>query len=111
MWLKKRINKGIGHNIFKNLATLVRASNVWSQNIFLIWQPWRALHMFVLAVLPAPNSGSRDQEPPPLFGRSECRKIYSKYRTTGTWDQRYDFLNIFAEKFGEKICVYDSKQS
>jgi methionine salvage enolase-phosphatase E1 len=28
-----------------------------------------------------------------------------------TWDRCYDFLNIFAEKFGEKIGVFDSKQS
>jgi hypothetical protein len=28
-----------------------------------------------------------------------------------TWDRCYDFLNIFAEKFFEKIGVFDSKQS
>jgi hypothetical protein len=28
-----------------------------------------------------------------------------------TWDRCYDFLNIFAEKFSEKIGVFDSKQS
>jgi hypothetical protein len=27
------------------------------------------------------------------------------------WGRCYDFLNIFAEKFGEKIGVFDSKQS
>jgi hypothetical protein len=27
------------------------------------------------------------------------------------WDRCYDFLNIFAEKFSEKIGVFDSKQS
>jgi hypothetical protein len=27
------------------------------------------------------------------------------------WDRCYDFLNIFAEKFGEKIRIFDSKQS
>jgi hypothetical protein len=28
-----------------------------------------------------------------------------------SWDRCYDFLNIFAEKFSEKIGVFDSKQS
>jgi hypothetical protein len=27
------------------------------------------------------------------------------------WDRCYDFFNIFAEKFSEKIGVFDSKQS
>jgi hypothetical protein len=27
------------------------------------------------------------------------------------WSRCYDFLNIFAEKLGEKIGVFDSKQS
>jgi hypothetical protein len=27
-----------------------------------------------------------------------------------SWDRCYDFLNIFAEKFSEKIGVFDSKQ-
>jgi hypothetical protein len=27
------------------------------------------------------------------------------------WDRCYDFLNIFAEKFSEKIGIFDSKQS
>jgi hypothetical protein len=27
------------------------------------------------------------------------------------WDRCYDFLNIFAEKFSEKIGVFVSKQS
>jgi hypothetical protein len=27
------------------------------------------------------------------------------------WDRCYDFLNIFAENFGEKIGVFDLKQS
>jgi hypothetical protein len=27
------------------------------------------------------------------------------------WDRCYDFKNIFAEKFSEKIGVFDSKQS
>jgi hypothetical protein len=27
------------------------------------------------------------------------------------WDRCYDFLNIFAKKIGEKIGVFDSKQS
>jgi SP family myo-inositol transporter-like MFS transporter 13 len=27
-----------------------------------------------------------------------------------SWDRCYDFLNIFAEIFSEKICVFDSKQ-
>jgi hypothetical protein len=31
-------------------------------------------------------------------------------RTSGR-GRYYDFLNIFAEKFGEKIGVFDSKQS
>jgi hypothetical protein len=30
---------------------------------------------------------------------------------TRTRDRCYDFLNIFAEKFSEKIGVFDSKQS
>jgi hypothetical protein len=36
-----------------------------------------------------------------------------RYRLGGraTWDRCYDFLNIFAEKFGEKIAVFYSKQS
>jgi hypothetical protein len=28
-----------------------------------------------------------------------------------TWDRCYDFKNIFAKKFSEKIGVFDSKQS
>jgi hypothetical protein len=28
-----------------------------------------------------------------------------------SWDRCYDFLNIFAEKFSEKIGVFDSRQS
>jgi hypothetical protein len=28
-----------------------------------------------------------------------------------TWDRCYDFKNIFAEKFSEKIGAFDSKQS
>jgi hypothetical protein len=28
-----------------------------------------------------------------------------------SWDRCYDFLNIFDEKFSEKIGVFDSKQS
>jgi hypothetical protein len=28
-----------------------------------------------------------------------------------TWDRCYDFLNIFAEQFSEKIGDFDSKQS
>jgi hypothetical protein len=28
-----------------------------------------------------------------------------------SWDRCYDFLNIFAEFFGEKIGFFDSKQS
>jgi hypothetical protein len=28
-----------------------------------------------------------------------------------TWYRCYDFLNFFAEKFSEKIGVFDSKQS
>jgi hypothetical protein len=27
------------------------------------------------------------------------------------WDRCYDLKNIFAEKFGEKIGIFDSKQS
>jgi hypothetical protein len=27
-----------------------------------------------------------------------------------TWDRCYDFLNIFAETFSEKIGVFDSQQ-
>jgi hypothetical protein len=27
------------------------------------------------------------------------------------WDRCYDFLNIFAEKFSEKMGIFDSKQS
>jgi hypothetical protein len=27
------------------------------------------------------------------------------------WDRWYDFLNIFAKKFGEKIGVLDTKRS
>jgi hypothetical protein len=35
-----------------------------------------------------------------------------KLETIGvTGDRCYDFLNIFAEKFSEKIGVFDSKQS
>jgi hypothetical protein len=37
------------------------------------------------------------------FGRPNVTQI-SK-------DRCYDFINIFAEKFGEKIGVFDSKQS
>jgi hypothetical protein len=33
------------------------------------------------------------------------------WRHLSSWDQCYDFLNIFAEKFSEKISVFDSKQS
>jgi hypothetical protein len=36
--------------------------------------------------------------------------IYTHAQTC-TWDRCYDFLNIFAKKFGEKIGVFDSKQS
>jgi hypothetical protein len=28
----------------------------------------------------------------------------------GNWDRCYDFLNIFAEFFGEKIGAFDTKQ-
>jgi hypothetical protein len=28
----------------------------------------------------------------------------------GTWDRCYDFLNIFAEKFSEKIGVFDLRK-
>jgi hypothetical protein len=28
-----------------------------------------------------------------------------------SWDRCYDFKNIFTEKFGEDIGVFDSKQS
>jgi hypothetical protein len=33
------------------------------------------------------------------------------YRKIGSWDRCYDFLNIFVEKFSEKIGVFGSKQS
>jgi hypothetical protein len=35
----------------------------------------------------------------------------SMYLNCVTRDRCYDYLNIFAEKFGEKIGVFDSKQS
>jgi hypothetical protein len=34
-----------------------------------------------------------------------------KNKTAKAWDRCSDFLNIFAEKFGEKNGVFDSKQS
>jgi hypothetical protein len=33
------------------------------------------------------------------------------YETIRNWDRCYDFLNIFAEKFSEKIGVFVSQQS
>jgi hypothetical protein len=38
-------------------------------------------------------------------------KLFNVWQISGTRDRCYDFLNIFAEKFGEKIGVFDSKQS
>jgi hypothetical protein len=39
---------------------------------------------------------------------SECSSW--RYSSGMTWDRCYDFWNIFAEKFSEKIGVFDSKQ-
>jgi hypothetical protein len=33
-------------------------------------------------------------------------KIHVRVNATKTWDRCYDFLNIFAEKFSEKIGVF-----
>jgi hypothetical protein len=44
-----------------------------------------------------------------MVGMQELRKVGVKLLVT--WDRCYDFLNIFAEKFSEKIAVFDSKQS
>jgi hypothetical protein len=41
-----------------------------------------------------------------------CRCIvFQTIRQIHTWDRCYDYLNIFAEKFGKKIGVFGSKQS
>jgi hypothetical protein len=37
--------------------------------------------------------------------------VHAVFSGAPTWDQCYDFLNIFAEKFGKKIGVFCSKQS
>jgi hypothetical protein len=37
--------------------------------------------------------------------------LVRKYAIWQPWDRCYDFLNIFAENFCEKIGVFDSKQS
>jgi hypothetical protein len=36
---------------------------------------------------------------------------FQKRKIVLTWDRCYDFLNILAEKFSEKIGVFASKQS
>jgi hypothetical protein len=52
-----------------------------------------------------------------LDNTSNCEFLISMYmyiwgaRGTSPWDRCYDYLNIFAEKIGEKIGVFDSKQS
>jgi hypothetical protein len=35
----------------------------------------------------------------------------AKKKTTNIWDRCYDFLNIFAKKFGEKMAFFYSKHS
>jgi hypothetical protein len=45
----------------------------------------------------------------PLAVFFESRKASKMNRAT--WDQCYDFLHIFAEKFGGKNGVFDSKES
>jgi hypothetical protein len=40
------------------------------------------------------------------------KKLFTSHANNlPTGDRCYDFLNIFAEKFSEKIGVFDSKQS
>jgi hypothetical protein len=55
------------------------------------------------------------QEPaevPPFVEHSVLQQIIIlSYHKPETWDRCYDFLNIFAEKFCEKIGVFNSKQS
>jgi hypothetical protein len=58
----------------------------------------------------------------PIFSLNFLAKIF-KNHNIGPWswtnifylgpsrDRCYDFLNIFAEKFGEKNGIFDSKQS
>jgi hypothetical protein len=46
-------------------------------------------------------------------GSAKNAEISSHFQnpTAATWDRCYDFLNIFADIYGEKISVFDSKQS
>jgi hypothetical protein len=47
------------------------------------------------------------------FKKKNCtyKTIAQQAKIRPIRDQCYDFLNIFADKFGEKISVFDSKQS
>jgi hypothetical protein len=47
----------------------------------------------------------------PLLGEAIFHNFCRKWRGLESRDRCYDFLNIFAEKFSEKIGVFDLKQS
>jgi hypothetical protein len=47
----------------------------------------------------------------PQAGNYRCGKKRIRFQDSMFWDRCYDFLNIFAEKFSEKIGVFESKQS
>jgi hypothetical protein len=51
------------------------------------------------------DSRKMEKTSPSLHGRT----TYRNPRSRVTWDRCYDFKNIFAEKFSEKIYVFDSK--
>jgi hypothetical protein len=40
---------------------------------------------------------------------TQSKKITRWAKILRIWDRGYDFLNIFAKKFSEKIGVFDSK--
>jgi hypothetical protein len=44
-------------------------------------------------------------------GHSSFAAASAKVMNSVTRDRCYDYLKIFAEKFGDKIGIFDSKQS
>jgi hypothetical protein len=52
------------------------------------------------------SGGGRDAD-----GSSGSGGSGGRIGDNSSWDRCYDFLNIFAEKFSEKIGGFDSKQS